>query len=76
MTQLQISHAVADDEGLWRFRLPGTKGDIQLESATYDCPFLIEHSDMASTLEAFMAHSVPEAISSVVSYLRSIASAT
>ena len=74
VVQMQQSHP-ADDDGLWWFRLPGVSRDIQIESSTYDCPFLVEHSDMASTSEAITAHSVPEAVFSVVSYLRSISTA-
>lgn len=69
--QMHRTHP-ADDDGLWWFRLPGSSRDIQLESSTYDCPFVVEHSDMTSTSEALTAHSVSEAVSFVVSYLRSI----
>ena len=74
VVQMHQSHP-ADDAGLWWFRLPGVSRDIQLESSTYDCPFLVEHDDMASTSEALTAHSVSEAVSFVVSYLRSISTA-
>jgi hypothetical protein len=74
VVQMHQTHP-ADDDGLWWFRLPGVSRDIQLESSTHDCPFLVEHSDRASTSEALTAHSVPEAVSFVVSYLRSISSA-
>jgi len=74
VVQMHQTHP-ADDDGLWWFRLPGVSRDIQLESSTYDCPFLVEHDDMRSSAEAFRAHSVSEAVSSVVSYLRSISSA-
>lgn len=74
VVQLDQPHP-ADDNGLWWFRLRGLSRDIQLESSTYDCPFLVEHSDMASTSEAITVHSVPEAVSSVVSYLHSISGA-
>ena len=65
----------ADDDGIWSFRLPDASRDIQLESSTYDAPFLVEHSDMASTSDAFSAQSVAEAVSAIVSYLRSISTA-
>src|SRR4051812_16251057 len=74
VVQMHPTHP-ADDDGLWWFRLPGISKDIQLESSTYDCPFIVEHDDMASTSEALTAHSVPEAVSFVVSYLRSISEA-
>ena len=62
----------ADDNGLWWFRLPGITKDIQIESSTYDCPFLIEHDDMRSSREAIQSHTVEEAVAAVVSYLRSL----
>ena len=36
----------ADDDGLWFFNLPGIEKDIQIESWTGDCPFVVEHSEM------------------------------
>ncbi len=65
----------ADDDGLWWFRLSNVSRDIQLESPTYNCPFWVEHSDMASSSEAFTAQSVSETVSAVVCYLRSISTA-
>jgi hypothetical protein len=40
--QLQVTHPGADDDGLWYFGLPGSDGDIQIESWDGMCPFLIE----------------------------------
>jgi hypothetical protein len=60
-----------DDDGLWFFRLPGISHFIQIESSTYDCPFLIEHTETRSS-EGLTADSVAAAASCVVSYLRSI----
>ncbi len=59
----------ADDDGLWFFNLPGIEKDIQIESWTGDCPFVVEHSEMKSSSEAETAHSVDEAIGKVVAYL-------
>jgi hypothetical protein len=39
--QLPVTHA-SDDDGLWFFRLPGREGEVQIESSTGTCPFLIE----------------------------------
>ena len=60
---------------MW-FRLPGVSSDIQIESSTYDCPFYIEHDDMASSAEALKVYSVSEVTAAVVSYLRSKSSTT
>jgi hypothetical protein len=40
--QLQVSHP-ADDDGLWFFWRPGQRNnDVQIESSSGACPFLIE----------------------------------
>ena len=71
VVQMHRTHP-ADDDGLWWFRLPNVSRDIQLESSTYDCPFLVEHSDMTSTSDGFTAQSVTEAVSAIITYLHSI----
>ena len=40
--QLKVSHPGADDDGLWYFEIPGMKGNVQAESSTGMCPFMIE----------------------------------
>ena len=72
VVQMNRTHP-ADDDGLWWFRLPGITRDVQIESSTYDCPFLIEHDDMKAS-DAITARSVSETVSTIVSYLRSISS--
>jgi hypothetical protein len=42
--QLRARHPGADDDGLWFFRHPRCPYEVQLESATGQCPFLIETS--------------------------------
>jgi hypothetical protein len=42
ITQLQVSHPGADDDGLWFVRVPGRKEEVQIESSSGNCPFLIE----------------------------------
>lgn len=69
VTQMHRTHPVEDD-GLGWFRLPGVKGDIQLESVADHCPFLVKHAHMLSTSEAFTVHTVANAVAVVVSYLR------
>ena len=58
-----------DDDGLWWFRLPGIKKNIQIESSTWDCPFIVEHSDMKSSSEAEAARTPEEAVAKIVGYL-------
>jgi hypothetical protein len=47
--QLQKTHP-ADDDGLWWFCVPGRK-NIQVESSTGNCPFLIETDLSSETIE-------------------------
>ena len=47
VTQLAVSHPGADDDGLWSFRREGNAMEIQLESSSGNCPFLIESSEHA-----------------------------
>src|SRR4051812_10840385 len=74
VVQMHKTHP-ADDDGLWWFRLPGVTRDIQIESPTYGCPFIVEHDDMKASTDAITVHSVPDAVSAVVSYLQSISGA-
>jgi hypothetical protein len=62
VTQLQVSHPGADDDGLWFIKIPGRDGDVQIESSHGTCPFIIE-SDFSS--ETFHGHSVDEVVSTV-----------
>jgi len=62
----------ADDDGLWWFSLPGNAKDIQIESSSYNCPFMIEHSDMKSTSEALTGRSIDEVVQIVCDYLKSL----
>lgn len=39
--QLKVTH-LADDDGLWYFSFEKLKDEIQIESPTGNCPFLIE----------------------------------
>lgn len=61
-----------DDEGLWFFRVPGAKKDIQIESSSGECPFFIEHSDMKSSTEAINANSIDDTVKVVVAYLENL----
>jgi hypothetical protein len=69
VSQLTVKHPGVDDDGLWFFSFPGVSRDIQLESSTGKCPFLVEHSDMKATSEAKTARSIEEAVDEVVAYL-------
>jgi len=62
----------ADDDGLWWFRLPGIKKDIQIESSSGSCPFIVESDDFSST-NAKTAHTIDEAVLMIIEYLHSLA---
>lgn len=59
--QLRVTHP-ADDAGIWFFKVPGQAQEVQLESSSGMCPFLIE-SDVTDL--RVTAKSVEEAISSL-----------
>lgn len=48
-----------DDDGLWFVRLPGRSDELQLESTTGECPFILEADDeppvTGSTVEGVVA---------------------
>jgi hypothetical protein len=59
----------ANDDGIWWFRLPGVREDIQIESSSYNCPFLVEHDSMKSSADAITCRTVEETITVVANYL-------
>ncbi len=65
--QLQKRHP-GDDDGLWFFSLPGLEKDIQIESSTGNCPFLVETEEQSS-YEARTAQTVKEVTRMIVEYL-------
>ena len=64
--QLAVKHPGADDDGLWFFRNPLTGSEVQLESASGNCPFLFEssHSDIRT-----VASDVQQAVELIVTGL-------
>jgi hypothetical protein len=69
VVQMHKTHE-ADDDGLWWFKIPGVKEDIQIESSNYNCPFLVEHDSMKSSSDAITCRSIDETVSAIVSYLQ------
>jgi hypothetical protein len=55
----------ADDDGPWWFRLPGKTKDIQIESSTGSCPFLIESRDDKSSTDATTGDTVEEVVQKI-----------
>jgi hypothetical protein len=63
--QLQCRHPT-DDDGIWFFNQPDSSFEVQLESSTGMCPFLVEtdESDVRITTQ-----SVSEAVEAVTELL-------
>ncbi len=53
--QLQVLHPGSDDDGLWFFRHPASRYEVQLESSAGMCPFLFE-TDGAQGVEIVDYH--------------------
>ena len=64
--QLAVLHPGADDDGLWFFRHPASDVELQLESSTGTCPFLVESS---ASVDRLIADTVEQAVALVVSGL-------
>ena len=59
--QLRVAHP-GDDDGIWFFKHPSASVEVQLESSTGNCPFIVESDRNA---EAEHARTVPQAVSMV-----------
>ena len=73
VSQLQVKYPGSDDDGLWFFDLPGITKNIQAESSSGQCPFIIEHDDMQSASEAWRVYAVDEAVEKISAYLAELA---
>jgi len=60
--QLRVVHPGADDDGLWFFTRPGVSNEVQIESSSGRCPFLIEHNDT----DERRTGDTPEAVAGVI----------
>jgi hypothetical protein len=63
ITQLQVAHPGTDDDGLWFIKVPGRTEEVQIESSSGTCPFVIE-SDFSS--ERHHGRSVYEVVGTVM----------
>src|ERR1044071_9768612 len=70
VAQWKKSHP-ADDDGIWWFKLPGTREDIQIESTYGNCPFIVETNELCCD-KARRAETIAEAVSMIVGYLDSL----
>ncbi len=64
--QLKVLHPGADDDGLWFFNWPGSRFQVQIESWTGICPFLIETDENDARITT---QSVDETITVLVKLL-------
>ena len=62
--QLKTVHP-ADDDGLWFIKWPNKQGEVQIESSTGNCPFLIESTKFNKPLHG-------KTVEDVVTKIRSI----
>jgi hypothetical protein len=62
--QLQVSHHGADDDGVWFFTR--AQFEVQIESSTGMCPFLIEADEYPNRSNA---HSIEEALATLAKLL-------
>jgi hypothetical protein len=67
--QLQVKFP-ADDDGVWWFKLPGVQADVQLDSSSGQCPFLVDTSDSKSPMEAVTLDSVDDIAERIVRFLQ------
>jgi hypothetical protein len=63
LEQLRVSRPGSDDDGVWFVRLPDNPAEVQLESSTGSCPFLVEFN---TSTERLSAPSVGEAFLAVL----------
>lgn len=47
--QLKVVHPGADDDGVWFFQQPDSEFEVQIESSSGMCPFLVESDESAKT---------------------------
>lgn len=62
--QMKVSYTGIDDDGIWFFRQPVNKGEIQVESSTGAAPFLIEQ-DVAAAIHGA---SIDQTVAEIVAY--------
>src|SRR5260221_799985 len=56
------------DDGIWWFSLPGVQPDIQVESSSGSCPFVVETEEQSSSA-ALRASTIEQAVQLIVEYL-------
>jgi hypothetical protein len=64
--QLKVLHPGADDDGLWFFIQPESSFQVQIESSTGMCPFLVETDESDKRVNASTAGEVIEVLSTLL----------
>jgi len=59
ISQHEVSHPGLDDDGIWFFSQPGSEFEVQIESSTGMCPFIIETDESPAR---FAADSIEETV--------------
>jgi hypothetical protein len=67
VTQYRPRHP-ADDDGIWWFNHSNANQDIQIESTTGMCPFIIE-TDEHSSFNALTGYTIDENVARIVTFL-------
>jgi len=56
--QVRVSHADADDEGLWHVNHPRALTEVRVESSTGEPPFMVESEFAPPTVARTIDHAV------------------
>jgi hypothetical protein len=64
--QLKVKFPGADDDGLWYFRHPAGRGEVQIESSAGTVPFIVESNQTSARATG---NTVEETVSLVASLL-------
>ena len=63
ISQLQVTHPRADDDGFWFIKIPSRTEEVQIESSNGSCPFVIE-SDFSA--ERIYGRSIDDVVQAVM----------
>jgi len=64
--QLQVLHLGADDDGLWFFNQPDSPFEVQIESSTGMCPFLVETGETDKPLTTNSVEETTQALAALL----------
>jgi hypothetical protein len=66
-SQLQVKHPGADDDGLWSIRLSHAPGEVQIDSSSGNCPFIVESDLNNDRNSAYTVECVVELVAALFS---------